>query len=82
MNAVRVAHVFDQASADEVPPLEAEEIDQLRKELNDKLEGEPSRARSSRTPSSRPSNDVWNQGGRLPATTPCWAATAAASSGA
>ena len=41
LNTVRVAHVLDQASADEVPPLEAAEVDQLRKELHDKLEGEP-----------------------------------------
>ena len=41
MGAVKMAHVIDQSSADEVPPLDQKTIDGLQQELHEKLEGEP-----------------------------------------
>ena len=41
LGAVKMAHVIDQASNDEVPPLDEKTINELRQELHKKLEGEP-----------------------------------------
>ena len=41
LGAVKMSHVIDQASSDEVPPLDEMTINALRKELHRKLEGEP-----------------------------------------
>ena len=39
--SVTVAHVLDQASSEQLVPLPADEVDNLRQALHDKLDGEP-----------------------------------------